>query len=314
MLLAVFTSLFVSALAAPLSERQSLPFKQMVAFGDNLSDNGNGSYAHGVTDPSHKNPKVYGFGTWTNGPVAVSYLSDNIKTPLVADFAYGHADGGSKFGATIDNTYTKSTAGAPSSKDQINNYTTTYPNVKSSIADTLHFLWIGNNDINLYHFFTDKPSAPDFAQQFSTMLAAQVQTLITSGAKYVFVPGLYAKEISPSKKFYASNAQQYSNMGSIITEANQAIEQALKPFGSKVLYYDVASFMRTTWTNASSNGFTHVGDEFCDGYSDQDFKDCLVPGTYKDEFFWTQYLDMTTKVHSMIAQDMAKAIQGHSWS
>ena len=92
MLLAAFSTLVLSALAAPTTSQ--VPFSQIVAFGDNLSDNGNGSYAHGLTDPSGANPKVYGFGTWTNGPVAVSYLSNNLKAPLVADYAFGHADGG----------------------------------------------------------------------------------------------------------------------------------------------------------------------------------------------------------------------------
>lgn len=66
--------------------------------------------------------------------------------PLL-DYAYGHADGGSRFGATVDNSYTQSTANAPSSKDQISNYTSS-----AHVADAksaLHFLWIGNNDINL---------------------------------------------------------------------------------------------------------------------------------------------------------------------
>jgi len=47
------------ALALPrnLQERGTYPFNYMVAFGDELSDNGNGSYAHGITG----NPaNVYG--------------------------------------------------------------------------------------------------------------------------------------------------------------------------------------------------------------------------------------------------------------
>lgn len=75
----------VSALAIPadtqqeLSKRSAYPFTKLVAFGDELSDNGNGSYAHGITgDPAN----VYGFGTWTDGPVAVSYLADLLGVPL----------------------------------------------------------------------------------------------------------------------------------------------------------------------------------------------------------------------------------------
>lgn len=61
--LAFATSLLATqavALALPgkLQERSTYPFEYMVAFGDELSDNGNGSYAHGITG----NPaNVYGY-------------------------------------------------------------------------------------------------------------------------------------------------------------------------------------------------------------------------------------------------------------
>ena len=161
--------------------------------------------------------------------------------------------------------------------------------------------------------WTDQPSAPTFAKDFSTKLAAQVQSLLDAGAGYVFVPGLYAKDISPSAQFYADTPAKVANLGAIIQEANTAIEAALKPMGPKVLYYDVYCYMKGLWTDAAANGFTHVGKEFCDGFSEEDFQLCLVPGKSKDQFFWTQYLDMTTRVHSLIAQDMAKAIMGHKW-
>lgn len=85
---------------SPGRTRNSHPFTRLVAFGDELSDNGNGSYAHGITgDPAN----VYGFGTWTDGPVAVSYLADLLDVPLT-DYAFGGCCGGASFGATIDNT------------------------------------------------------------------------------------------------------------------------------------------------------------------------------------------------------------------
>jgi len=102
-----------------------------------------GSYAHGVSG----NPAtIYGYGTWTNGPIAASYLSTHLGVPLSTDYAYGHAKGGSLFGATIDNTYTNSTANAPDAIHQIKNYTS-QSSTKTNIATTLHFLWIGANDI-----------------------------------------------------------------------------------------------------------------------------------------------------------------------
>jgi len=67
--------------------RGKYSFNRLVAFGDEFSDNGNGGFAHGITGSP---ATVYCFGTWTNGPVAVSYLADLLKMPL-RDLAF--ADG-----------------------------------------------------------------------------------------------------------------------------------------------------------------------------------------------------------------------------
>ena len=313
-----------SSSAAP-SASGKYPFSQVVAFGDNLSDNGNGvpftsntfdtsanilclgSYAHCVADPTNCGNKIYGFGTWTDGPIAVSYLVTELGVPLTTDYAFGHANGGSLFGATIDNAYTQSTANAPSAKDQIATYTTSNP---TDIADALHFLWIGANDINLYHINVDSTDNSQFATDMSTRMASLVETLITAGAPYVFVPNLYPKHVSPSSVFYADTPTRVGNLGSAIAQANDAIEAALAQFGDKAIYYDAYSFMLNVWNNHASFGITHVGGEFCDGYSQQDWDLCVTDGQ-GDTFYWMQYLDMTSHVHGLLAADMYQTLASH---
>ncbi|KAK3178255.1 hypothetical protein OEA41_000388 [Lepraria neglecta] len=84
------------------------PFAALVALGDNLSDNGNGSVGHHVAQQGQPDNNIYGFGTWINGPVAVSYLTDMLQIPMNQEFAFEHAWGGSDFGATIDDTIAQS--------------------------------------------------------------------------------------------------------------------------------------------------------------------------------------------------------------
>ncbi|KAJ8608060.1 hypothetical protein MRB53_039895 [Persea americana] len=273
-------------ISAQLEKRATFPFTRMVAFGDNLSDNGNGSFAHGVQDSNPQNT-IYGYRTWTNGPVAVSYLSTYLNTPLTTDYAFGHANGGSLFGATIDNAYTKSTANAPSSKDQINTYLAS-PGVASTIGSTLHFLWIGANDINLYHINTNAQDNSAFGNAMASMMAAQVQTLVNAGAKYIVVPNLYPKNISPSSIFYTGDFWQLLTLQNAITGANTAIQNALAKFGSKVVYIDINTYMSSLWFYHAYYGFTHINGEFCDGYSQQDFQLCLVPGGHADQFYWVR--------------------------
>lgn len=82
--------------------RRKYPFTTLVAFGDQLVDNGNGSFAHGL-DPGN----IYGFHTWTDGPVVPMYLAGLLRVPLV-DYAWGGAFGGGLIGSTLDNEYTPS--------------------------------------------------------------------------------------------------------------------------------------------------------------------------------------------------------------
>lgn len=274
-----------------LQKRNTYPFSQMVAFGDNLSDNGNGSYAHCVADPSNCQNTIYGARTWTDGPVAVSYLAGNLGVPLALDYAYGHANGGSLFGATIDNAFTQSTAKAPSAKDQVGNYTSNIF-LKAAAAKSLHFLWIGANDINLYHINTNLANnKATFAQPMAQKMSALAQSLLSFGGStgYVVVPNLYPKQISPSSQFYASNSTQLANLGTAINDANAAIKAALAPLGSKVIYVDVNYFMTALWNQHANFGITHVNGEFCDGYSTQDFNECIYQGQGKT-FYWMQYL------------------------
>lgn len=256
-------------------------------------------------DPTNK---IYGASTWTNGPVAVSYLSSLLDTPLTKDLAYGHKNGGSLFGATIDNDYTKSTASAPSTKEQIASYKTSFD--KATIAETLHFLWIGANDINLYHIDTSKTSNPTFAKEFSEKLSAQVKSLIDMGAPYILVPNLYAKNISLSSEFYADTPAKVANLGAAIQEANAAIEAELKQYGKKVIYYDVFSTMMEIWNDHAKYGITYVGKHACDVGNASDW-DLYFTQKKGDEFYWMQYLDMTTHVHKLIAQDMEKKVAAH---
>ena len=137
-------------------------FTALVTFGDNLSDNGNGSVAHHVAQQGQPNNNIYGFGTWINGPVVVSYLTDMLQVPMNQEFAFGHAWVSSDFGATVDDTIAQSNFsktdtpyfssgefgspswGAPSAKLQVQDY------VSCSVdKNELHLLWIGTTTSTL---------------------------------------------------------------------------------------------------------------------------------------------------------------------
>ena len=295
-----------------LAPRNAYPFARMVAFGDELSDNGNGSFAHGITgDPA----TVYGFGTWTNGPVAASYLADMLGIHL-RDYAFGGCCGGGSFGATFDNAYTQSPAGAQSMRDQIANYTTSYNGgLRPGIENALRFLWFGENDLSAHTdaFWPGDPHNSWFAGNASSYISGAVGQLLDLGAPYVFVANIYPKHIAPVTAAYlcgGANNACTQTWGQVIQEANSAISSALGQFGDKVIYYDVFSFLVNLANNAASYGFTQPLTSFCDGDGDANWQLCMVDG-HGDEFFWMNFVQPTTRVHQMIAADMKTAIDQH---
>ncbi|CAD6579198.1 MAG: hypothetical protein ASARMPRED_008989 [Alectoria sarmentosa] len=346
-----------SSAVAP-SHSGAYPFSALVAFGDNLSDNGNGSYAHNVaantpTDVVDGN-KIYGAGTWTNGPIAVSYLTDLLGVPMNQNFAFGHAWGGSHFGATIDDTMQQSNFsasledgpwfnngqfsepcwGAPSAKVQINDY------IQSGVnKDALHFLWIGANDMDAAYKGTlgiDTPTLNDeFAGNISTKIPDLASTLLTAGAPYVLVANLYPKQLAPLWPGFLgiNTTSQWDALGAVISSANIALEAALKalPNADKVIYYDAFTFMSNLYAEPGSE-FPNIKDtngfpSFCDGDKAEteyvlsingtvvdgveitDNWDYCVTLKHQDEWYWMQYLDPTSHVHQLVAQDMEATVK-----
>ncbi|KAK5105170.1 hypothetical protein LTS08_001444 [Lithohypha guttulata] len=309
-----------TALAAPhLQARASI--SSIVAFGDELSDNGNGSYAHGVTgDPA----TVYGYGTWTNGPVAVSYLASSLGVPLVADYAFGGCCGAASSGATLDSSYTEPDAGAPSLQDQVANYSAAVRKGVFRPSSSLGFIWVGQNDLSKHTdaFWLGDPHNQEFANSLSTYTVTAVQRLLDLGMPYVVVSNIYPKHIAPVTATYlcgGTNNDCTRTWGQVISNANSKLQKTLSAsFGKKVIYYDSFNFISYLAGNASSLGFTQPLTKFCDGQGDASWNQCMVTETSSsgntkiigwNTFFWMNFVQPTTRVHQLIGQDMAKTVK-----
>lgn len=301
--------------------RRSDSLASIVAFGDELSDNGNGSFAHGMTgSPAN----VYGFGTWTNGPVAVSYLSHELTLPLIANYAFGGCCGAAKAGATLDNTYTQSDAGAPSLMDQIANYTSSVQAGIFNPSQSLGFVWAGQNDLSLHTdaFWLGDPHNQQFADNYTTYTVNAVQKLLDLGMPNVVVANMYPKHLAPVTATYLCKGSDNScttTWGTIISNANEQLKNVLSSqFGAKVIYYDSFSFISDLASNAASHGFTQPLSKFCDGQGDISWNECMVQGKGADGsteivgwngFFWMNFQQPTTKVHELVGLDMAKTVR-----
>lgn len=283
---------------------------------------------------------------------------------MTQNFAFGHAWGGSDFGATIDDTMQQSNFslsladgpwfesefsepcwGAPSAKVQIADY------IKGGVnKDALHFLWIGANDmLAAYDGKWNGNISPDnatlndiFAGNISTKIPDLVSTLFDAGAPYVFVANLYPKNLAPIWPAYldVTTTSQWTALGSAIAAANTALAAALKAlpaqYAKNVIYYDAYTYMSNLY-NDPGTLFPNIKDSngwpsFCDGDREEsDFMlsindteidgvlvtknwDYCVTLKHGDEWFWMQYLDPTTHVHQLVAQDMAATVQNFPFS
>ncbi|KAF1048218.1 SGNH/GDSL hydrolase family protein [Xylophilus sp.] len=93
-----------------------------------------------------------------------------------------------------------------------------------------------------------------------TELAAQVKRLITAGAKYVLVTGVYDLSVSP----WAESLSLTSLFSSLSSSFNNALLVALNDLtGTNVLYVDAAYYFNLFHNSGSSYGFSDVDTPVC---------------------------------------------------
>jgi phospholipase/lecithinase/hemolysin len=148
-------------------------YSYILAFGDSLSDNGQYYTVPVYGQTGNINPAdVYGFRRFSNGPVWVEYLANDLGISLVSllDMAYG--------GATT--SYDNPAAGLAYTglQWQVGVYKTTYQTIS---ANTLVTVWAGGNDM-----FNGRDPITAAAN-----IALAIQNLISMGGKDFIVPNLW---------------------------------------------------------------------------------------------------------------------------
>ncbi|RPD75617.1 hypothetical protein L226DRAFT_507500 [Lentinus tigrinus ALCF2SS1-7] len=138
---AVILALVSRNLAAPaVANGGSRAFSAVVAFGDSFTDNGKGAWE--ISNHTWPADPHYAGGRFSNGPVWIEYVADNLTTPLV-DYAVG--------GATTSNALVQGYTGpgssiaVPSVDQQVANFLKTPPS-NVSFARPLFVLLGGAND------------------------------------------------------------------------------------------------------------------------------------------------------------------------
>jgi phospholipase/lecithinase/hemolysin len=156
----------------------AMPLKQLVVFGDSLSDNGN-LYEY----MKHQLPlsPPYYQGRFTNGPVwiehlAASYYPQNSSSHL-SDYAFGGSGVGDKDEDPFDD-------GAMLTLDaQVDSYLLAHDNKANDAS--LYVVWMGVNN------YLGLPDDVDAEVQFVTSgIRRNVEHLLAKGAKHMMVVGV----------------------------------------------------------------------------------------------------------------------------
>ena len=247
-------------------------YSAVFVYGDSLSDTGNIYNASGHTIP--QSPPYYN-GRFSNGPLAVEYMANALKTPLVS-FAWGGATTG--IGDSGDGG-TQTTLGAKGLPGMLLQLQGSLAAITPLAPTSLFVVWGGPDD-----FITGGSVATGVTDEL--MIVGALRGL---GATHILVPGMPDLGLTP--KFYGNAAA---------TTFSFAFDQALRanlPKGAT--YFDTFGFMHQVVADPGAYGFTNVTDPCLVGLTP-----CSNPNQY---LFWDD-LHPTTAADALLAAQFYKAV------
>ncbi|KAJ3228684.1 hypothetical protein HDU81_005994 [Chytriomyces hyalinus] len=284
-------SLLVSAAAAVAQPAPLAPggIKDIVTFGDSVSDNGNIFALYG-------NPQApYYKGRFSNGPVWVEYLSQYLSDAQLHDFAYGGSCANVSNSQSIPYGSTKlTTADLPDLAQQLTFFKKSQFS-KLSPDSTIYTVFAGANDMNYAAAVGKFPDPAAIAGSVVNM----VDSLIAFGAKNIVVNNLPPLDKTP--RGYAS--PNYASLLALLSnQYNDALEAGLARINKDTPAVNIIrNNLNKLFTYAvSDEGRKQFGIDvyqtMC--YNATAATVCTKPDTY---LFWDT-IHPTTKGHTAVAQ------------
>jgi phospholipase/lecithinase/hemolysin len=252
-------------------------YNAIVAFGDSYTDTGN--------LPS--SPPYYWNGRFSNGPLWIEYLSQNLG------FGYNAVNNLAVSGSESDELGT-----------QIDNYPGSSPT-----TDVLFAIWSGNNDFQNHLNYGYNDSAWD--QKINDLvysLTTATDLLYQKGARRLVLFNQFdLTQIPDIHRQYSDSFRGY--ILSKIQVFNSRLANAVPGLinshpGLQIFYVDIYADMNYLLANYNSYGFTHAS---VDALDDPDQPDKSFDGPGADYVFWD--LDHpTSKTHGIVASWVLNAL------
>ncbi|KAL7752935.1 hypothetical protein RI367_001385 [Sorochytrium milnesiophthora] len=303
---------------APTTERHrggSVGAKQVIIFGDSLTDVGNGTYpASNFTYP----PAPYYKGRYSNGQVWIEYLTQTLGASLTS-----YATGGA---TSVNAPDDQPPMPIPSVNDQISKFIADFPTLPPACS-SLYMVWIGGNDIfdkgvNLtapeqVNAFT---AAPGIVANYITKdLQRLVGEVGNAGGKkaHIALLNLPTTDLVPAWRVGHTPAER-ALLGYVTRDTNARLAtdvvQALRsdsPYQRRpavsVSLIDTYSMFAEVINNYQQYGFTD-GTNPCivvDPVTGAPVSLCSNPD---DHLFW-DHVHPTTKAHKVLADKIYQVLQ-----
>ncbi|KAJ3294477.1 hypothetical protein HDU79_010883 [Rhizoclosmatium sp. JEL0117] len=274
----------------------STVIKDVVAFGDSLSDNGNFFKLLGAP------PAPYWKGRFSNGPVWVEQLAITLNNANLHDYAFGGAVANSSdaYHQPLAKNFTASDL--PDLSAQIALWKADSSANTVNLDTTLFTVWAGFNDLSDTVNSGNVPNPVAFA----TYVLNNVQILLRLGAKNILVNGFPPLDRVPRYNKLPSAAlapiKQIDDGFNFVLSAGISKIQALVP-NANIILNDVTPLLLHIDTPEGSEyyGFKNIQDSCFNATS---ASVCATPDEY---FFWDQ-VHPTTKAHKFIAAGAYNAL------
>jgi len=299
---AIFISFSLFAFSPLKASEANTGFKNIIVFGDSLSDNGNYLKASKTSEKPMPLPPYYE-GRASNGIVWVEYISQSLKTNLI-DFAYiGALTSGNnpRYPAAVDVL------------TQINQFIKNQNGKKIEGKDTLFVVWAGAN--NIFSMDFKKP-----VQTFKSLwnlsgdLMKGIQILKENGAQNIFIANLP----DLGKIALTNDVESFKKMkwvlSSIIKMENYAIERQVEKIRDKnndsmfkIVFFN-AKKMLLEIDNKPEKFFVKNTNNSCYvGVPSDPANPNVSCNNPKDYVFW-DLVHPTTKIHCFAAYEIQKTL------
>jgi cholinesterase len=294
--------------ASPLALADG-PYSSVIAFGDSLSDNGNYYRLIDRLTPlvpgDGSPPPPYFIGRFSNGPVMVERLAQELGVPL-QDYAVAGAKTGPDLtpasqGGPLDHADPRVVGnGVVAQVQRV---------VKRQWfldREALYVVWAGPNDLFAISDLTDSKLVLSTVSNAVRNLSSAVRTLIRHGARHILVPGLPDLGLTPLLALESTQATLLSNtFNEALSAALDRIESESR--GVDIKRFDVAGLLRELHGSPGAFGFANATDQCILDPTFACLLDSFNSGSAAGYVFWDD-VHPTAATHEFLAKRVLPAV------